>query len=228
MGIAEKLQTVAENEQKVYDAGVQAEYDKFWDTYQNYGKKTDYTYTTFMYWSEKIFKPKYDIKPVGTANSLFRNMTGITDLDACLKECGVTLDLSKVTNFNDAFGQSSIEYIDELNLSSCSNATFLFATSKIKRIEKFITKTDGSINLNYGFINAWNLEHIIFEGLIGKSIDFSSCAKLDYESLINIISVLKDYSGTGTTPTLTLGETNLAKLTDEEKATATNKDWTLA
>jgi hypothetical protein len=31
-----------------------------------------------------------------------------------------------------------------------------------------------------------------------------------------------------TTKTLTLGSTNLAKLTDEEKAIATNKGWTLA
>jgi hypothetical protein len=45
---------------------------------------------------------------------------------------------------------------------------------------------------------------------------------------MNVINILKDYSGSGTTYTLTLGSTNLAKLTDAEKAIATEKGWTLA
>ena len=35
MSIADKLTTIAENEQKVYDAGAKSEHDKFWDSYQN-------------------------------------------------------------------------------------------------------------------------------------------------------------------------------------------------
>ena len=42
MSIAEKLVTVAENEQKVYDAGKQAEYDAFWDNYQVYGNRENF------------------------------------------------------------------------------------------------------------------------------------------------------------------------------------------
>ena len=34
MSIAEKLTTIAENEQKVYDAGQKSEYDRFWDSYR--------------------------------------------------------------------------------------------------------------------------------------------------------------------------------------------------
>ena len=40
MSIAEKLTTVAENVPKVYEAGKKAEYDAFWDKYQNNGKRT--------------------------------------------------------------------------------------------------------------------------------------------------------------------------------------------
>ena len=38
MSIAEKLELIAENEQKVFDAGKKSEYDEFWDNYQ---KKSD-------------------------------------------------------------------------------------------------------------------------------------------------------------------------------------------
>ena len=49
---------------------------------------------------------------------------------------------------------------------------------------------------------------------------------LTHDSLMNIINKAADVT---TSPaTLTLGSTNLAKLSDEEKAIATAKGWTLA
>ena len=45
--------------------------------------------------------------------------------------------------------------------------------------------------------------------------------------MIAMFNSLKDLTG-DTAKTLTLGSTNLAKLTDEQKAIATNKNWTLA
>ena len=46
---------------------------------------------------------------------------------------------------------------------------------------------------------------------------------------MSIINCLKDYSTdtSGTSHTVTLGTTNLAKLTDEQKAIATEKGWSL-
>ena len=51
---------------------------------------------------------------------------------------------------------------------------------------------------------------------------------LSRDSLLSIINILKDYSGTGTSQTLTIGETALARLTDDDISIATNKGWTLA
>ena len=45
--------------------------------------------------------------------------------------------------------------------------------------------------------------------------------------MVTMFNSLKDLTGE-TAKTLTLGETNLSKLTDEQKAIATNKNWTLA
>ena len=45
--------------------------------------------------------------------------------------------------------------------------------------------------------------------------------------MVAMFNSLKDLTG-DTAKTLTLGSTNLAKLTAEQKAIATNKNWTLA
>jgi hypothetical protein len=74
------------------------------------------------------------------------------------------------------------------------------------------------------------------------ALNLGASSKLSYQSLINIINNLYDlnitygvYDANGTPGTgtlyrqqLILGSTNLAKLTDEEKAIATNKGWDLS
>ena len=50
---------------------------------------------------------------------------------------------------------------------------------------------------------------------------------LTHDSLAAMINNLYDYSG-GTAHTLTIGATNLAKLSAEEIAAATAKNWTIA
>ena len=72
------------------------------------------------------------------------------------------------------------------------------------------------------------LEYVGFEGVLTNNLKIDECVKLSHESIMKLLGILKDYAGTGTTHTLTLGTTNLAKLTDAEKAIATNRGWTLA
>jgi hypothetical protein len=88
-----------------------------------------------------------------------------------------------------------------------------------------------SSNDNNMFSLIENLEEIRFkEGSIAITTKLSSSQKLSIDSLLSIINGLKDYreDTSGKTYTLTLGATNLAKLTDEQKAIATEKGWTLA
>ena len=56
------------------------------------------------------------------------------------------------------------------------------------------------------------------------SIDFTNNVNLTHESLLNIISSIPSNTGSKTL-TLKLGETNLAKLSEEEKQNITNKGW---
>lgn len=79
------------------------------------------------------------------------------------------------------------------------------------------------------FPNLENLEvGIYFKNIIGSnatSIDFSSCPKLTHDSLLNVINGIPQNTKSHT-PILILGETNLAKLSDEEKQMITDKGWT--
>lgn len=56
------------------------------------------------------------------------------------------------------------------------------------------------------------------------SINFTNNEKLTHESLLNIINSIPSNTGSKTL-TLKLGETNLAKLSEEEKQNITNKGW---
>ena len=67
-------------------------------------------------------------------------------------------------------------------------------------------------------------------------LNLSSCTALTHDSLMDVINKLYDLNltydvangGTLYTQKLTLGSTNLAKLTEDEIAIATNKGWTVA
>ena len=61
---------------------------------------------------------------------------------------------------------------------------------------------------------------------INANLDIHYSTKFTREALLEIIGNLK--AQTSGNKTLTMGATNLAKLTDEDKAIATNKGWTLA
>ena len=115
------------------------------------------------------------------------------------------LDLSAGTDFSYAWnGCSSLTEFPALNMSSGTDFTSAW----------------------YG-CNA--LTTLGGFGAISADIDLSPCTKLTVESLMNVINQAADLAALGITGrTMTLGSDNLAKLSDEQKAVATSKRWTLA
>jgi surface protein len=75
------------------------------------------------------------------------------------------------------------------------------------------------------FYRCTNLTNFKAPKNIGIALSFSNSTNLTHDSLMSIINNLATVSSS---TTLTLGYTNLSKLTDEEKAIATGKGWTLA
>lgn len=80
MSTAEKLTIIAENQQKVYDAGYEkgkaeggdSYYDTFWDVFQNKGGGVNYSWA-FAYpkWNNTNYNPKYQLR--GSATGGFAN-----------------------------------------------------------------------------------------------------------------------------------------------------------
>ena len=256
MSIADKLVTIAENEQRVYDAGYekgkqeggdtetaysqgfdagkQAEYDEFWDAFQpNKGAAQSYEYAFCgSRWNDITFKPKYDIVfALGYSGMNAFYGIGVTNFAETLEKQGVKMDTTLCGYWTSMFQNINTKRLPELNCSHAmdynSNGLYnTFFNSKIETIDKMIVVEE--LKYTNTFKGCANLKNIIFEGVIGNNIDFQDSTLLTHDSLMNIIERLKDFSGTTTTRALTLGSTNLAKLTDAEKAIATQKGWTLS
>lgn len=211
MSIADKLTQIAENEQKVFDAGRNKELDAFWGRYLYHGERS-------AFWSGQSgifgganfgfsnFYPTFDIRPVGDASYLFyawQNVNNYGDdhsgsLAQRLKECGVVLDTSKATKLSNAFAYTfitEIPTIDCTGLVGDSVHVFRDAYGRLQKIEKIIV-TESTTFTNW-FVNTC-VADITFEGVIGQDLSMASyqSTHISVASMKNIISCLKNYSGT--------------------------------
>ena len=135
-------------------------------------------------------------------------------------------DTSNVTDMSYMFSNcSSLTTIPLLDTSNVTNMESMFQScynlTSIPQLD-----TSNVTNMNSMFSNCSRLEEI---HMINMKVSFniSSSTKFTRESLLEIINNCYDLTTLNKTATLTMGSTNLAKLTDEDKAIATAKGWTL-
>ena len=224
---------------EVYDAGKQAQYDEFWDTFQNYGKRTNYQYAFFPGgWSKENFRPKYSIKPVGSITNAFYNNDDASvhtiSMSALEKELGIEFDFSGVKgNTQYAFRKTIFSDLNVIDLSNATDLTGTFYSENstgVSRIERLILNGTYAI---YGdtFGNCKHLTYVGFEGTIEvNNLNLQWSTKLERESLLKLIDCLADKSAdtSGTVWKITLGSENIAKLTDDELKQIKVKGWTYA
>jgi hypothetical protein len=224
MSIAEKTLLLKQDIDEVYTSGKQAEYDEFWDVYQNNGNRTSYLGAFSGYgWTDETFIPKYplDMGDGITGINLFY-YSRITD---AIKNLGI--NIKAYSNMNNFANSSTITHFNTVDFSEVTQCNSAFGSSNLKRIEKLILSNKTQFSSMFG--GASNIEYIGFEGTISNNgLSVSPCTKLDKSSLLKLVECLENKKGVSGTWTVTLGSTNLAKLTDDEKAIATDKGWTLA
>ena len=123
---------------------------------------------------------------------------------------------STATSFEGCWKFGDTANMTDMNhmFSYCPNLTTIpqFDTSNVN-------------SMIYMFYDCSSLEAIHMIN-INANLDINSSKKFTREALLEIIGNLK--AQTSGSKKLTMGSTNLAKLTDEDKAIATNKGWTLA
>ena len=128
------------------------------------------------------------------------------------------LDTSKVTEMYGVFsGCTSLLEIPQLNTSNVNSISNLFQNCSS------LTTLGGLTNLGQAYSTTQSANYYKYK------LDLSMSTNLTHDSLMNIINNLYDIATKGCNPQqLVLGETNLAKLTAEEIAIATNKGWSVS
>lgn len=162
------------------------------------------------------------------------------------------LDISKCPYiYNMFYNCYAVTKVPELDCSAAIEAGFMF--SSCKALTSITLKNTGNITdfggcfydctalktlskLDVaGYANTTSLPSDMFQSCTALTdfggfenltcnVNISNLTNLSKQSLLNIINLAGTVSGR----TLTLGATNLAKLTDAEKKIATDKGWTLA
>ena len=188
----------------------------------------------------------FDTSQVTNMNSMFLNCESLQKIN--IKK----FDTSQVTSFGKMFQYcKSLTELDlsDLNTSLVNNMSYMFqgATSLVTLNMNNLDLSKVT-NVSYMFSSASKLTNLQFGNNLGKAynlqstgysnykLDLSACVNLTHESLMSVINGLYDLNltfdvangGTLYKQILVLGATNLAKLTEEEIAIATNKGWTVS
>jgi hypothetical protein len=245
MTIADKLIKAANNNNKVYikgmadgyaegyevgeTAGKDIAYNEFWDIYQQKGKREHYSYAFAGYgWTDKTFKPKYDIVIGETISTNMFTYSEIVDLKGILKKQNVILDTSKCTDigamFNGCKYLLNCPPIDATNAKHC-NSMFMYCNN-IDGIE-LIIKYDGSQTFTNTFTYCNNLYSLKISGVIGESVSLKQSKYLSKQSVINVVNAL---SSTATGKTLTLHQEvrYWFNNTDWNNLINSKKNWTIS
>lgn len=247
MTIAETLKEIHDNVKTVYDTGYEkgnkagytegydsgqkSQYDEFWDAFQNYGTRVKYK-AAFAHVGEDFVKPKYDIIFDGSwsqqAEELFSGNRITGNFNEYFKNLGRIIDFSKVTSIHEIFTNCSFSEITLYAPKATKGyGTFGWSSYALKTIN--LTVSD-NFAWEATFASCLKLEDLTLGSKITKNgFLVSDCKKLTHDSLMNIINALADKTGdTSKTWKVTLGSTNVAKLTEGELQLIKDKGWTYA
>ena len=210
-----------------FEAGKKAEYDAFWDSYQFGSDGVQKTYLAYFFagqgWNDRNFKPKYDIKPVGTAPGMFRHLN-VTNLKQTLIDCGVILDTSKATNLQYAFGYGSFTKLPKIDMSQSTNNDGIFVDDPVEEIDEIVVSNKTTFTATS--FRCKSLRHMPVSGVISQNnFNVSACTLLDKISITSIINALST-STSGLTVTLSNAAVNTAFETSTGAADgATSAEW---
>ena len=127
-------------------------------------------------------------------------------------------DTSNVTNMYSMFA-----YCPNLVTVPKLNASKVIVVSNMFNSSSNLTNLGGLENLGQAYDTTKSANYSSY------TLDLSGSNKLTHDSLMNVINNLYDIKTKGCNPqSLILGSTNLAKLTSEEIAIATNKGWNVS
>ena len=225
------------------EEGKQEEYDRFWDVFQENGNRQSY-YMAFQSsghasWDENNFRPKYDIRPITTAQYMFYSVGSFAQKTYSLKEwlnnSGVVLDMSQCKYCTYGFigaWFTDIPYIDFSGISTNYDIMETFRNCiHLHTIDGIRVKPE--LLYTGTFHGCGKLENILFDGEIGNDIDFHWSPLLTVESLRSILTALSKNSTYASGKTITFNTASKAVIEADSEcvsqlASAVSAGWTIA
>ena len=172
------------------EQGKQAEYDRFWDVYQDNGNRTNYSYSFSQSgWTDETFKPKYDIRIVDMGCNATFQYSQMTNIAQTLRECEVELDTSDGTYFQQMFQNCKTIELPTIDMRKATAAGYAFQQcTPLVKIEKLIF-SETTPTPNTMFNNCKALADVVFEGVIAQSLNLQWCP-LSRDSLTSLVNIL--------------------------------------
>ncbi len=212
--------------------GIQTEYDRFWDDFQDYGNRTS---CRGMFagagWNVNTFNPKYKTTPKSiTAIFMFHfcNYGNTPLLD--YRNYKHLFDFSNVTNATSMFQDAWIDYIniDLSNATNLSNA-FYEGYSAGRKTHITLTVSEKCTTFSSAFAYCTALTDLVFTD--GSVIAANINLKDSPLNKVSITSIINALSATATSKTVTFKKSaKEVTFTDGEwsELTATKPNWTFA
>ena len=177
---------------------------------QNWDSSLATLSSKFIQDKKLIFMPLVDTSNSNYFNSMFSSCSALTTVPQ--------LNTSNGERFDSMFQScGALVTISQLNASSCIRMINIFSGCTA------LTSFGGFLNLGQAYLTTEQANYNRY------TLELESCTLLTHDSLMNVINNLYDIATKGcNTQQLILGSTNLAKLTAEEIAIATNKGWTVS
>lgn len=172
----------------------------------------------FNYCSNLTSVPLFDTSNVTNMSYMFYECLMLTSVPQ--------FNTSKVTDMSYMFYDcSTLRAFPQFDTSEVKNMSNMCRNClKLTSVPLLNTSKVTSMTNAFSIINSALTTLGGFTGL-NVALDLSRLTALTHDSIMNVINEAADV--TASPKTLTLGSTNLAKLTAAEKAVATNKGWTL-
>ena len=200
-------------------------YDVLNDAIQ-YAEVVKKTYTdskTYQSDAKLIYFPVVDTNNRTSCANMFKNCGSLQYVPP------LTIS-NKCTRLNSMFyGCNLLTSIDVSNFdtSNVTNMAFMFNSCKLITVLDLSNWDVSNVtSMSSMFSSCTSLTNFQAPQNINVNIAFNGCNNLTIDSLLSILNNLTNRTAT-TTLTCTLGTINLNKLTDEQKAIATAKNWVL-
>ena len=174
-----------------YYASNDYEYHRFWDAYQQNGKRESYGQSFGYGWTNEIFKPKYDLKPISSAVQMFNASPFVGDLQAHLDSLGIVLDTSKCTSLASMFyNAKTLTRVGDIDITSASNANSIFYNCEtLVEVGTFTTPDKTNFTFTNTFDKCSKLTTITFAGTINNNINLGACP-LSRASILSVFTTL--------------------------------------